>query len=160
MKMRTLCKSLIVLSTITAPLFAGGLWLEIGNPAANPEAQAKNAVLIARATSCHSPAKTSITATAEGIVNGVRRSIPLKVAPLSTEGIFAITREWPEQGTWVIKLVATNPEYKDFYSGVLVPIDKGPVRWAGIKHYSHAPTDAEVTAALGGAGNDVRASVN
>lgn len=158
--MRTLCKSLIVLSTITAPLLAGGLWLEIGNPAASPEAQAKHAVLMVRATSCHSPAKTSITASAEGIVDGVRRSVPLKVAPLSTAGTFAITREWPEQGIWVIKLVATNPEYKDFYSGVLVPIDKGPVKWAAIKHYFHAPTDGELTAALRGATNQVRASVN
>ena len=158
--MRTLCKSLIILSTIIAPLFAGGLWLEIGNPAASPEAQAKHAVLIARATSCHSPAKTSLTATAEGIVNGVRTSIPLKIAPLSTEGTFAIRREWPEQGTWVVKLVATNPEYNGFYSGVLVPIDRGPVKWAAIKHYSHAPTDAEITAALSGATTNVRASVN
>lgn len=158
--MRTLCKSLIVLTTITAPLFAGTLWLEIGNPAANPEAQAKHAVIVARATSCHAPEKTSLTASAEGLVNGLRKSIPLKVIPLPTAGTFAVTREWPEEGTWVIKMVATNPEFKDYATGVLVPVDKTPVKWAAIKHYFHAPTDAEITAALGGATNDARASVN
>jgi hypothetical protein len=120
--MKNLLKPLFALSILVSPLLAGALFLEVGNPAANQEALAKQAVLVARITACHSPEKTTVTATAEGIVNGVRQSLPLKVISLSAAGTFAVTREWPEQGTWAVKMVATNPEYKDYATSVVVPL--------------------------------------
>jgi len=146
--MRTLWKPLFALSALAAPLFAGALLLEVGNPAANHEALEKHAILVARVTACHSPEKTTVTATAEGIVNGMRKSIPLKVIPLSTAGTFAVTREWPEQGTWAVKMIATNPDYKDYATSVVVPIQNDSVQLEAVKHYFHAPTDAEVSVAL------------
>jgi hypothetical protein len=146
--MKTLLKPLFALSILAAPLFAGALLLEIGNPAANREALAKQAVLVARITACHSPEKTTVTATAEGLVNGVRSSIPLKVIALSTAGTFAVAREWPEQGTWAVKMTATNPDYKDYATSVVIPIQKNLVQLSTVKHYSHAATSAEVSAAL------------
>ena len=124
-------KHLLVLSMLAAPLFAGALVLEIGNPSANPEAVAKHAVLVARMTACKSPEKTTITASAEGIVDGMRKSIPLKIVPLSTAGTYAFTREWPAQGSWAVRMVATNPDYKDYAASVLVPMDNGALQWAG-----------------------------
>jgi hypothetical protein len=146
--MKTLWKPLFALSILAAPLFAGALLLEIGSPAANQEALAKQAVLVARITACHSPEKTTVTATAEGLVNGVRNSIPLKVISLSTAGTFAVAREWPEQGTWAVKMIATNPDYKDYATSVVVPMQKSLVQLSTVKHYSHAATSAEVSAAL------------
>ena len=124
-----------------APLFAGALVLEIGNPQANPEALAKHAVLVARMSACKSPEKTTVTATAEGVVDGTRRSIPLKIVPLSTAGTYAVTREWPAEGTWTVKLIATNPDYKDYAVSVLVPIENGEFRWAGVKHLHGTPAE-------------------
>ncbi len=157
--MRTLWKPLIALAALAAPLFAGALLLEIGNPSANPEAQSKHAVLVARITACHSPEKTTVTATAEGIVDGTRRTIPLNVIPLSTAASFAVTRQWPEQGSWAVKMVATNPDYKNYATCVLVPMQKDAVQWAAIKHYSHVPDGAEIAAVIG-APDNTRASVN
>jgi hypothetical protein len=137
------------LSLLSASLLAGGLTLQIGNPAANAEAEAKKAVLVARVTACQSPEKTKITATAEGVLNGARKSIPLSVIPLSAEGTFAITRQWPEQGTWALKLVARNPDYKNYATGVVVPFQAGSAQWASIQHYFHEPTDTEVAKLIG-----------
>jgi hypothetical protein len=145
-------KHLLVLSMLAAPLFAGSLALEIGNPSANPEAVAKHAVLVARMTACTSPEKTTVTASAEGIVDGVRKSIPLRIVRLSTAGTYAVVREWPAEGSWAVRMVATNPDYKDYAASVLVPLDNGALQWASVKHYyRHPPVETEVAAVLGGA---------
>ncbi|HEX4228690.1 MAG TPA: hypothetical protein VHZ07_08470 [Bryobacteraceae bacterium] len=146
--MRTYWKSAFAVCTLAAPLFAGALLLQVGNPAANPEALEKHAVLVARTTACHSPERTTVTATAEGVVNGVRKTIPLKVIPLSTAGTFAVTREWPNQGTWAVKMIATNPDYKDYATAVVVPIERDLGQLGAVKHYFHAPTEAEVSSSL------------
>lgn len=141
------------------PLLAGGLMLEIGNPAANPEALAKHAALVARTTACHSPEKTSMTATAEAVIDGKRQSIPLKLIPLSARGTFAITHEWPSAGTWAIKIVARNPDYKDYATGALVRFNINSAEWVSVKHYFHEPTDEEVAAMLDNRSSADRASL-
>lgn len=146
--MKTFWKPMFAFCILAAPLFAGALLLQVGNPAANPEALEKHAVLVARITACHSPEKTTVTATAEGMINGVRQTIPLKVVPLSTAGTFAVTHEWPDQGTWAVKMIATNPDYKDYATSVVVPIEKNSGQFEAVKHYFHAPTEAELALSL------------
>lgn len=146
--MKTLRKSLLALSIPMIPLLAGALRLEVGNPAANPEALAKHAVIVVRTTACQSPEKTTITASAEGVVNGARESIPLKLIPLSTPGTFAVSRDWPHKGTWAVKMIATNPDYKDYATSTVVPVQKNAVQFEAAKHYYRAPTEAEVLASL------------
>ena len=131
-----------------APLFAGALTLEVGNPKANSEASAKNAVVVARITACTSPEKTTVTATAESISGGKRISIPLKVTNLSAPGTFAVSHEWPKEGTWAVVLVATNPDYKDYATSVLVPVQNEKVSWASTVHVYHRPTTGDIDAAL------------
>jgi len=146
--MKNLKKYSIALSILAVPLLAGALRVEVGSPAGNQEALAKQAVLVVRTTACHSPEKTTMTATAEGVVNGTRKSIPLKLISLSMPGTFAVTRQWPEQGTWAVKAIATNPEYKDYATSAVVPVEKNTAQWAAVKHYYHAPSEAEVLASL------------
>lgn len=158
--MRTLYRLICAVSIVAPSLVAGTLALQIGNPAGNPEAQEKNAVLIARVTACQSPEKTAITATAEGTENGIRRSIPLKIVRLTAPGTFAVMHEWLKQGTWAVKLIATNPEYKDYATGVVVPFERSSFQWARIKHFSHRPTDREVTEILTSVPNGAVNSIN
>ena len=141
-------KSLLALA-MAGSMWAGGLRLEVGNPSANPEAAAKGAVLVVRITACQSPEKTTITATAEGIVDGSRRTVPLSLVSLSAPGTFAVARQWPAGGRWAIKMTATNPDYKNYATGVIVLTDKNSFDWASVKHVYHAPTDAEVDGVLG-----------
>jgi hypothetical protein len=146
--MKVISKAVLVLAVLAVPVFAGALLLEVGNPASNPEAMRHHAVLVARTTACHSPGETTVVATAEGMVKGMRKSVRLKVIALSTPGTFAVAREWPEQGAWAIQLVATNPEYKNYATAVLVPIHNEGVELSAAKHYFHPPTDAEVSSTL------------
>ena len=133
---------------LAAPLFAGALTLEVADPNANPDAQAKHAAVMVRTTACNSPEKTSVIATAEGIVAGKRQTIPLQVIALSAPGVFAVTRRWPREGVWTVRFVATNPDYKNYATGVVVPMRDGVYNAAAAKHFYHVPTDDEVSSVL------------
>jgi len=74
------------------------------------EARKANAVLTVKAVGCHDPAKAAVTATAFGLVNGERRTIPLKITALSEPGTFAIAEQWPREGRWVIQLAARTDD--------------------------------------------------
>ena len=82
----------------------------MGNPEANAEARKVNAVVTIKAAGCHDPATAKITATAIGMVDGHRRAIPLKLDALSDPGTFALSQQWPKEGTWVIELVGKNDQ--------------------------------------------------
>ena len=101
---------LIAVAAMAGQLWAGGFFLQLGNPEANTEAKKANAVLVIQATGCHDPATATLTATAVGVVNGKRQSIPLQVTKLSRPGEFALTQQWPKDGKWVIELVGRNGE--------------------------------------------------
>ena len=96
------------LLTLAGSLFAGGFYLQVGNPEASPEARKLNAVVTVKSVGCVEPGSTKISATAIGTVNGQRREIPLKLEALSAPGMFALSQQWPKEGRWVIRLEGTN----------------------------------------------------
>lgn len=130
-----------------ASLIAGGFVLEIGKPSANPEAQAKNAVLVVRGYACHDAEKTTMTATAEGIVNGKRETIQLKPIALSGANTYALTREWPADGRWVITLVAANPNF-NWQPSAIVKVDGGSIDFDGVTRLNRTPGKGDIEAAL------------
>jgi hypothetical protein len=91
-------------------MFAGGFWLQVGNSDANPLAGKMGAVVTIKAVGCHDPATAKVTATAIGVVNGERRTIPLELKPLGEPGFYALSQQWPKDGKWVIQLVGSNGE--------------------------------------------------
>ena len=96
--------------TLAGQLFAGGFWFQLGNPDASPEARRNHAVVIVKAVGCHDPAAAQISADAIGMVDGKRQAVPLKLIPLSDPGAYALTRQWPPTGRWVIRLTGKNGE--------------------------------------------------
>jgi hypothetical protein len=123
-------------------LLAGGFYLLMGNPEASPEAKKLNAVVTIEATGCHDPALAKLTATAIGVVNGERREIPLNLEALSKPGMFALTRQWPKDGRWVIRVEATNGTQ---FTNSLVPIGPEGVdrnhRREDLKRFTAADVD-------------------
>ena len=101
---------LVAMTALAGQLFAGGFYLTLGNPEANPEAKAANAVLVLRMDGCHEPEKATVTATATGIVDGKQQTLPLKLTKLSAPGTYALTQQWPKQGKWVIELTAKDSD--------------------------------------------------
>ena len=104
-------KTLVALMLACAgQMFAGGFYLQLGNPEANPTASKMGAVVTIKAVGCHDPAAAKLTATAIGMVKGERRSIPLELKPLGEPGAYALSQQWPKEGKWVIQVVGKNDE--------------------------------------------------
>ncbi|HVX66386.1 MAG TPA: hypothetical protein VHA11_07285 [Bryobacteraceae bacterium] len=139
--------------TLAGQLFAGGFWLQLGNPEASGDGRAKNAVLTVKAVGCHNPEAASVTATAIGGSNGERRSIPLRLERLSEPGLFALTRQWPATGRWVVQLVGRNTVEKntEIFTYALVGDGPGGVDRSRAKFSAHAFQDADIDAMLAGA---------
>ena len=121
----------VALLAVTA--HAGTMFrLEIGPPVAAGFTKSKDlkkfdkkVVLAVRALVCEDLANVQITGTAEGVVNGSRRSIPLTLAEVDkAEAIYAIQYEWPETGAWVLHLKGACAKPKAEAS-TLVPMSKG-----------------------------------
>ena len=129
-----------------ATLMAGAFVLQIGKPSANPEAQAKNAVLVVRGYACVEQEKTNVTATAEGIVNGERKTLPLQLIPLSAESTYAVTQQWPNEGKWIVTFVLKHPHFGQ--QSAIVKVDGRRVDWAGVKRMNRAATRGDITEAL------------
>src|SRR5262249_9782874 len=91
--------------------------------------------------------KTVITAAAEGIINGHRKSIPLKLEVLSQQSTFALARQWPAEGRWVITVTASNPKF-GWTPGEMVRVEGDSVLFDDIKRFGHAPTKDDIEAAL------------
>ena len=112
---------------------AGSMFrLEVGAPVAAGIAKSKDlkkfdkkVVLAVRALVCEDLANVQITGTAEGVVNGSRRSVPLTLAEVDkAEAIYAIQYEWPDTGAWMLHLKGACMKPKAEAS-TLVPMNKG-----------------------------------
>ena len=122
--------------------------LAIGNPVAVavPGGVVKKSVEMAvRAEGCADPAKAQITGTAEGIVSGVRQSVPLRLVPAAPAGAFAVSRDWPPQGVWVFSLTG---HCGSSTASAIVPIGPNGFLRESSKFFPRAATAAEVEAVL------------
>ena len=107
-----------LLLAIASPALAGGFQLSVETPARSSDPQLKEVVLIARTYVCHQPADAKLAATAEGFVNGKRKSLPLELRSIGS-GVYAIKQQWPSEGTWVLVLTGA---YNGMTSSVLVEL--------------------------------------
>src|SRR5947209_7840271 len=145
MRKRTMLSMAAGALALAGSLFAGGFYLQLGNPEANPQARKMNAVLVIKAAGCHDPAAAKVTAKAIGTVNGQRREIPVDVKALGGPGEFAIAQQWPKEGRWVIELVGRNGE---MFTNTLVPAGPDGVDRAHAKFDMKQFASADVEALL------------
>lgn len=137
-----------IVLALAAPVFGGGFVVVLGNPDANTQAKAINAVLTVKAAGCHEPEKATVTGTAIGSVNGQRQTIPLKMVRLSEAGSYAITQQWPSEGRWVLQFVATD---KDRITSTIVAAGASGVERNGVKYsLGRQPAEDEIAAMLAG----------
>jgi hypothetical protein len=135
----------IAACVVAALALADGFTFTIGSPVASQEFQMKTAAFVFRTEGCADPAKPQITATAEGIVKGARRSLVLKVLAGSKPNVYAVFQQWPAEGDWVVDLKGTCASA---IAGAIVPIgSKGFIRESS-KFFPRAATDAEVETSL------------
>lgn len=145
MKLRSL---LLLLASL--PVFGGGFYLNV-RPAG--EVHAKSVLLVAQLSGCHEAEKGELTAVAEGMVDGQRKSLPMKVMALRQPGFFTIDRFHSdrlssEKGHWVIVLTAKHPAFA-VPTTTAVPVVDGKLDRDRAKYETRrAFTTAEIDALL------------
>ena len=124
--------------------WAQSFTFEIGSPVAAQDFRSKSAAFVFRTAGCTEPEKPEVTAIAEGIVEGSRRTLPLQVTPSTKPGVYAVFRQWTA-GHWIVVLKGACGTAQ---AGAIVPVGpRGFVR-EDSKFFSHPATAAEIEAAL------------
>lgn len=139
--------SALAFLAIVAPVLAGMPVLMIGNPEASAQARSIHAVLTVKPGGCLAPDSTTVTGTAAGIVNGKRRSIPLKLTPLPEAGLYAVTLQWPAEGKWVLQFTATDGTRT---AGALVPAGPNGVERGNARFFTRQALPGDIEALLTG----------
>jgi hypothetical protein len=80
-------------------------WLSIESPVNPFDPTARGAAFLVHAVFREGQAQLSdISGTAEGLVDGSRRSIALRFDTTGRPGVFAVRRQWPSDGTWLLRI--------------------------------------------------------
>lgn len=106
LKPRALLLALAMALIATATALAGGFYVSL----AQPDPRMKHAVLLVQAGGCVDGSTAQVSVTAEGIVNGERRSIPVAVTRIRAEAhgaTYAVRQQWPKEGAWVLVIRGT-----------------------------------------------------
>jgi hypothetical protein len=137
----------LMLAAMAVPAFsmAQGFSFVVGNPVASQDFRFKTAAFVFRTEGCPGPAMPQISASAEGIVAGQRRSIALRVISGTKPGVYAVTQNWPAEGQWVVNLKGACANAS---AGALVAVGPHGFIRESTKFFAHAPTDSEIEMAF------------
>ena len=91
-----------------APAALGPPWISIEYPPSPYDASTRDAFLLVHTFHHGTPVVAPVTGKAEGIVGGERRSVTLKFGGTSRTGVFALNKQWPSEGTWVLFISANQ----------------------------------------------------
>jgi hypothetical protein len=89
-----------------APVLAHPPWISVELPASPWSSATRGAFLLVHAYRGPNPAPLAVTATAEGLVGGERRTIRVDLVPTGTADVYIVRRQWPATGVWVLRIAA------------------------------------------------------
>jgi hypothetical protein len=96
----------LVLVTWSSAIAGGPPWISVEMPGDPTNPASRGAVMLVHVYSCGSPTNAPVTATAEGVVNGERRTVALALEPAGS-GVYALKQQWPSEGAWVLTFTAS-----------------------------------------------------
>ncbi|HEY2805139.1 MAG TPA: hypothetical protein VGI92_04695 [Gemmatimonadales bacterium] len=107
----------LVIATLTAgTAIAGPPWITI-------EVRPMGGSFVVAHTYHHgTPMALPLTGTAEGLVDGQRRSVALRFDTTSESNAFAVARSWGESGVWVLNIGTDAGDHGT--AGVVVGVDR------------------------------------
>ncbi|HEY4130454.1 MAG TPA: hypothetical protein VGM50_07540 [Gemmatimonadaceae bacterium] len=80
-------------------------WISIESPVNPYDATTRSALLLVHAQFREGNARLAdLNGTAEGLVNGARRRVPLHFDSTSHLNVFGLRRQWPTEGTWLLRI--------------------------------------------------------
>jgi hypothetical protein len=105
-------RSLAVIALLATTAFAkkGPPWISIEYPSNPYDAASRGAFLLVHAFHHGTPVSFPVSGTAEGLVNGTRRTVSLEFKSTSRPGVYALHKQWPNDGTWTLVLGVSQGE--------------------------------------------------
>ena len=99
-------------SAAAAPLsaVAGPPWISIEYPVNPFDRTTRGAHLLVHAYYHGTPIAYPVSGTAEGIVTGERRTMTLRFETTSRTGVYALRKQWPSEGSWMLVISVTQGE--------------------------------------------------
>lgn len=100
----------LVLMALATMAFAPNIpkwppWISIESPVNPYDPSARGALLLVHATFREGSSQLSdLTGSAEGVVNGARRSVPLRFENTGRPNVYALRPQWPAEGRWVLRI--------------------------------------------------------
>jgi hypothetical protein len=99
---------------------SGPPWISIEYPANPLDPSTRGAFLLVHAFHHQIPVSGLVRGTAEGLVGGERKSIALRFDTTSRPGVFALRKQWSDDGVW--SLVLSVVQHEDDVAQALVEI--------------------------------------
>lgn len=127
MMSRSLSFAALALLTLTiaaaAPAPLGPPWISIEYPPSPYDATTRDAFLLVHTFHHGTPIVAPVTGKAEGIVSGERRTVSLKFSGTSRSGVYALNKQWPSDGSWVLFITANQGPNDDVTAVVELAAD-------------------------------------
>jgi hypothetical protein len=100
--------SALVAATPSTSARLGPPWISIEYPANPLDASTRGAYLLVHAFHHGTPMESAIHGTAEGLVNGARKSVALRFDSTSRAGVYAVRKQWSDDGIWSLLISVTQ----------------------------------------------------
>src|SRR2546425_8607582 len=109
-RIRSLALAALASAIVATPALGlkGPPWIAIELPATPYDKSTRDAFLLVHSFHHGTAMGFIVTGTAEGVVNGERRSLELNFAETSREGVYALKRSWPTEGAWTLVIKANQ----------------------------------------------------
>lgn len=147
--------ALLVAAAPSAAL-AGPPWISIELPANPWDRDTRGAFLVVHTFHHGTVIDAPLTGTAEGIVDGKRRSVTLRFDKTSRPGVYALRNQWGNGGRWVLLISLAQSRHDNDIVQAVVTVSDGAVIAVKVPtepgregNLPRRATAAEVTAALG-----------
>lgn len=113
MRTRALVVALSVLAATTAAAAPAMLkwppWISVESPVNPYDPAMRGVAMLVHVAYREGIAKLGdVSGTAEGIVEGRRRTVPLRFDATAQPGTFALRSQWPTDGTWLVRISVAN----------------------------------------------------
>jgi len=82
----------------------GPPWISLEVPANPLDPTTRDAVMLVHVYHHEHPAGYRVNGVAEGLVDGERRSVPLRFTETSRPNVYALEQQWPAEGAWVLNI--------------------------------------------------------
>ena len=109
---------------VIAALSVGPPWISIEYPANPHDREATGALLYVHVFHHAQAIAYPIEGTAEGIVNGERRSIKLKFSDTARPAVYGLSRQWPTEGVWTLVIKMSRDDHRK--DGATAVVELGP----------------------------------